>query len=271
MNAKLFVAAIPLVFAAWGGDIPGEVQNPCDIYPVICVQPQLGPPGAISMASGSGILLGTDTTRAGTFALPWLVSLSDSSTPLTLQFQGNVPGGPLRNLTNFNAIGTNHTTGRYLLLTMTNTGNQTWGAMAVGLSAPPLNLILDGASFGDSHANDGTVCAPAGTPACLDVTPNFSSNRFSKLSVDRVNDVLTFSGGQVNPGQSVNMLFALTIEQYGPGSVTTNFSAGPYLPLLMSVTPSDVPEPGSCMLALSGVLGMAALRFRGRCRSRRER
>ena len=197
---------------------------------------------------------------------------SDLSAPLMLQFQGNVPGGPLRSLTDFNSIGTNHTTGRYLLLTMMNTGSQPWGAMVLGLTSPPLDLDIDGASFGDSHANSpGPPCAPAGTPACLDVTPNFSSNRFSKVSVDRANDILTFSGGQVNPGQSVNMLFAVTIQQYGPGSVTTNFYAGPYLPLLMSVTPTAIPEPGTWALVLTGALGWGVLRLRGRNRSRRKR
>lgn len=271
MNAKFAAIAIPFLCAAWGGDIPGEVQNPCDVHPEYCVQPQFGSPGSISIMTGLGILGGTDTTKPGTLAQPWLINLSSGASPLVLQFQGNVPGGPLRSLTDFNSVGTNHTTGRYFQLTLTNTGSQTWLALALGLTAPPLDLNIDGASFGDSFSNvppfSNTPCTPVGSPQCLDITKNFSSNRFSQFSVDHTNDILTFSGGQVNPGQSVNLLYGVTIQQYGPGSVTTGFFAGPYLPLLMSVAPTATPEPGTWILALTGGLGWVVLRQR---RSRRK-
>ena len=242
--------AAPLLLRA--GDIPGEVQSPCQQFPQICVPPVPGPPGAISLFGGVGSLLSTNTGTVGSLGDPWLIMLQQNSLDAVLNFAGEIPGGPLRSVSGMqNEVGTLHYAGRYFQLTLTNGSNVPWNGIILNIATdlyPDLHGDLDGVSFGLNFGPDPIV--------------NYSSSAFSqveRLPVDFFSD-LSFSNGTLLPGQSTTLLFALTDDGYGP-------FRGPYLGYRLSIS-AETPEPSTVLLfaiGLAVLLARVTVQRKNRC------
>jgi hypothetical protein len=201
------------------------------------------------------------------FIDPWLLAVDSTSGSFALLLDGDVAGGPLRSPTDLNPLGTLHTTARAFRLSLTNTGALPWVGVRLDLQrilgAPSDDI--DAISFAEGSGSFGD---PIG---CCDLSPFFTSDRFP--SVQRVPsipntvpvpggelnnplvDAITFGGGLVQPGQTVDLVFAIS-NGTGVGTV-------PDFYLVAAQEP--VPEPATAALSAAGIAALLLL-DRGRRR-----
>jgi hypothetical protein len=195
---------------------------------------------------------------------PWLLQLDTSGAGMYLFASGGT-GGPLAGPTDLNPTGSGHATGRYFLLQLQNVSGSSWNHVRLDLEFTPNtpSSTHDALSFGE-----GTVVN--GDP---DLLGTFSSNRFANVGRvpeifipnahdvpslgtfdDSVTDALLFTGGTVQPNETVTLLFA--INNGVPVGVLPHFY------LHVQAGPEEVPEPATVGVAGLALAAFAAARFR---------
>lgn len=191
----------------------------------------------ISVQSGGITLNSTNTGTAGTQADPWTISESMTGAGV-LQFLADPNGSPVGPE---NTTDSGHSTGRWISKSVTNNTGIAWTSFEV-----ELQLVLgtpsgqgDGLSFADGSA----------------VAMSFSSDVFPTYTrIDIARDYLNFSGGVVNPGQTVTFNFV----------ITDNFDNNPFY-LLQTPNRADIgetPEPSTWAMFGSALIGAGLLRRR---------
>lgn len=187
----------------------------------------------ITVESGGITVNSYNTTTTGSQADPWLINETMTSAG-TLRFAVET-GSPLGT---GNPTGSGHTHGRWISKTVTNGTNETWTSFELELESRlgTPSTEGDGLSFAQGFANFST----------------FSSDKFSVYTRQEITrDYLNFSGGTVNPGESVTFNFI----------ITDNSANNPFW-LDQIPNKSDVPEPSTYALIGTSILGLGLLRRR---------
>src|SRR5262249_45078755 len=94
--------------------------------------------------------------------------------------------------------------GRWFLESIQNTSAHTWTSLRIGLNSVPLmaSIDIDGLSFGRMRTPNGKA-----DPNVFFGQASVQSNLLPKVTFDTSFDQLTFSGGEVKPGQTVTLQF----------------------------------------------------------------
>jgi hypothetical protein len=195
---------IGLAFAAQllpASDIPVEgTCIPCPPPP----PPSLGSVPTLSLLTGAGSLFSYDfASHAGSFSDPWAISLGATGLDLVLLFTPTFPlGGALTSPSNTNAIPSAHAYGKYVRITLLDSGPSPWIGVFFDLQTTlgTISDPFDGISFG----------AP--------FPPAPQSTEFPAVQVLANANALSFIGGTVLPGQSASFLLPITDSnrQNGP-------------------------------------------------------
>ncbi len=187
----------------------------------------------ITVESGGITVNSYNTTTTGSQADPWLINETMTSAG-TLRFAVET-GSPLGT---GNPTGSGHTHGRWISKTVTNGTNETWTSFELELESRlgTPSTEGDGLSFAQGFANFST----------------FSSDKFSVYTRQEITrDYLNFSGGTVNPGESVTFNFI----------ITDNSANNPFW-LDQIPNKSAVPAPSTYALIGTSILGLGLLRRR---------
>jgi hypothetical protein len=241
-NIRLFPQAtiallIVLGFVAQplpAGDIPVEGCSPGNCSPLIGSVPTL------SFQYGLGSLLSYDfTDHAGTASDPWTISLGVTGLDVIVLFTPTfLPGGALTSPSAANSIPTLHPYGKYVLISLLDSGPSPWSAVFFDLQTT-LGTISD--------SNDG-ISFGAPTP------PPIESPDFQLVQILDAANALEFSGGTILPGQTAQFLLPIT---------DGNLENGPAF--FLEAEPTATPETSSLAMALAAsVLLLAAAIFTSR-------
>ncbi len=185
----------------------------------------------ITVESGGLTIVDFDDSTAGTQSDPWLLEESVTGAGL-LKWTGGLGGG---------VPGIAQSAGKFLAITKWNNTGQAWTSFELELQVTQGSPSGEGDGLSFAQGNGLT----------------FTSDIFSNLTrIDDTRDYLNFSGGIVNPGQSVTFYIA----------ISDNSGNDPFY-LLQTPNKVDrdpeVPEPSTWAMMLGG-LGVVAYRVRSR-------
>lgn len=185
----------------------------------------VAPAATITVESGGLSITTFDDSTAGTESDPWLLEESVTGTG-TLKWAGGLGGS---------VPGISQSAGKFLEITKVNNTSNAWTSFELELQ------VILGTPSGEG---DGLSFAQGNGLT-------FTSDVFTMLTrIDDTRDYLNFSGGTVNPGESVKFFIA----------ISDNSGNDPFY-LLQTPNKVDtpgVPEPSTWALMLSGV-GLVAL------------
>lgn len=191
----------------------------------------IGSAAVITVHGGGLTVVNFDDSTVGSEADPWLLEESVTGTG-TLQWSGGLGGG---------VSGINQSQGKFLAITKWNNTGLAWTSFELELQVIP--GLASGEGDGLSFAQGSGL--------------TFTSDIFANLTrIDIERDYLNFSGGIVNPGESVTFFIAI-----GDNSANNPF----YLlqtPNKLDRDP-EVPEPSTWAMLLGG-FGLFACRLRSR-------
>ena len=238
-NIRLFPQAtiallIVLGFVAQplpAGDIPVEGSCPDNCPPF------LGSVPTLSFQNGSGSLLSYDfTDHAGTAADPWTISLGVTGSDAIVLFTPTFPpGGALTSPSSTNSISTAHAYGKYVLISLLDSGPSAWSSVFFDLQTT-LGTISD---------SDDGISFGAPTP------PPIESPDFQLVQILDGANALEFSDGTILPGETAQFLLPIT---------DGNLEDGPAF--FLEAEPTATPETSSLAMALAAsVLLLAAAIF----------